>query len=137
MTNGRKTLAQKLGIKPGHKLLLMHAPEGCAEKLQPLPEGASIESTPGENYDAALVFVRNKAEIDDYAPSALGSVKYDGLLWFAYPKKSSKIPTDIHRDVGWGTVKGAGFEAIAQVAIDETWSATRFRPAEMVKRQRG
>jgi hypothetical protein len=132
----QKTLPQKLGIKPGQRLLLMNAPEGIADMLKVLPEGASLETTSGKDFDAALIFVRNKAEIDVNAAEAVGSVKRDGLLWFAYPKQTSKIKTDIHRDVGWDAVKGAGFEPIAQVAIDETWSATRFRPADMVKRQK-
>lgn len=129
-----KTLAQKLGIKPGYRLWLVNAPEGFAERLQPLPEGASLETTPGKNYDAALVFVRSKAEIDAHAPAAAGAIRFDGLLWFAYPKRASKIPTDIHRDVGWDALDELGFRGIAQVAVDDTWAATRFRPVNTVKR---
>lgn len=132
-----KTLAQKLGIKPGYRLLVMNAPEGFSERLQPLPEDASLETTPGKNFDAVLVFVRSKAEIDAYAPAAAGAIRFDGLLWFAYPKRTAKIPTDIHRDVGWDALDGLGFMGIAQVAVDDTWSATRFRPMEKVKHQRG
>ena len=132
----QKTLAQKLGLKIGHRLLVLNAPEGILGRLQPLPEGASLETTSGQNFDAALVFVRNKAEIDAHAAEAAESVKRDGLLWFAYPKQTSKIATDIHRDVGWDALRDRGYAPIAQVAVDETWSATRFRPEAMVKRQK-
>jgi hypothetical protein len=130
-----KTLTQKLGIKPGYKLLVLNAPEGIMDALHPLPEGATLETTAGEGFDAVLAFVHHKADIDAFASMAAKSAKYDGLLWFAYPKQSSKVKTDIHRDVGWDAVNGLGFAGVAQVAVNETWAATRFRPADAVKRK--
>ncbi len=58
------------------------------------------------------------------------------MLWISYPERRSKVLTDLTRDVGWQSVTDAGFEGVAQVAIDETWSATRFRPAELVRSRR-
>jgi hypothetical protein len=59
-------------------------------------------------------------------------VTYDGLLWVSYPKKSSKIATDISRDVAWEVMKEFGLQPVFQISIDETWSALRFRPTERV-----
>lgn len=131
-----KTLVQKLLIKPRHKVLLMNAPQGYADMLKPLPEGATLATTPGENFDCVLAFVSNKADIDVHAETVVRSARHDGLMWFAYPKKSSKVKTDITRDIGWESVQKLGMEGIAQVAIDDTWAATRFRPNDMVKRPR-
>ena len=132
----QKSLAQKLLIKPGYKVLLMNAPQGYADMLMPLPDGAAMSTTPGENFDCVLAFVTNKADIEAHAKTVVKSVIHDGLMWFAYPKKSSKVKTDITRDVGWESVQKLGMEGIAQIAIDDTWAATRFRPNDMVKRPR-
>jgi hypothetical protein len=132
----QKSLTQKLLIKPRHQVLLLNAPQGYADMLLPLPEGAAFSTTPGTNFDCVLAFVYNKADIDTHAETIVKSVNHDGLMWFAYPKKSSKVKTDITRDIGWESVRKLGMEAIAQVAIDDTWAATRFRPKDMVKRPR-
>ena len=59
----------------------------------------------------------------------------DAVVWFAYPKGTSKRYTcDFNRDTGWQVLGAAGFEAVRQVAIDEDWSALRFRRAEFIKR---
>jgi hypothetical protein len=58
----------------------------------------------------------------------------DAVLWFAYPKKSSKrYKSDISRDEGWAPLGELGFEGVRQVAIDEDWSALRFRQAGYIK----
>ena len=58
----------------------------------------------------------------------------DALLWFAYPKGSSKRYTcDFNRDTGWTVLGEAGYEPVRQVAIDEDWSALRFRRVEYIK----
>ena len=128
-----KTLAQKLLIKPGNKVLVLNAPAGYVDRLNPLPEGATVTTTPGKNFDVVLAFMHNKAEVDSQSEHVVQAVKYDGLLWFAYPKKTSKIKTDITRDIGWEKVRGMGLEGVAMVAVDDTWSAMRYRPKEKVK----
>src|SRR3712207_6025825 len=126
-------LAKKLGMKPGHKELVLNAPDGYLQMLAPLPEGAEVATTLGGGaFDLVQVFVRSKADMDSYAGPALEAVKSGGLLWFSYPKKTSRVKTDINRDVGWDSVTGAGWENIAQVSIDDTWSAGRFRPSSAV-----
>lgn len=129
------SIARKLLIKPGMKIGINNAPEHYRELLGELPAGTevAVSPAPGE-LDQLHLFVRSVAELEATAPAALGLVKYDGHLWIAYPKKSSKIKTDINRDVGWDVVKQAGLVGIASIAIDETWSAVRFRPSERVGR---
>ena len=122
-------LLKKLGVKPGHRLLVLNAPDGYLDQLSPLPEKAELATKGKGPFDVVQLFVKNKAQVDRDAAKAMQAVKPRGLLWIAYPKKSSKIETDISRDVGWETMKKADWEGVAIVAIDETWSALRFRPA--------
>jgi hypothetical protein len=127
-------LSRKFGIKPAHKLLVVNAPEGYQEKLRPLPDGAEIHSTAeGSPFDFVLVFMQSKADVDIHSLHAIEALKPGGLIWFAYPKKSSGIKTDISRDEGWETVHKAGYQGIALISIDDTWSAMRFRPTADIK----
>jgi hypothetical protein len=113
-------------------MLVMNAPEGYLETLGPLPDRAHVETKPMGAFDWGQCFVRDVAELRRLAPKARDAVTYDGLLWVSYPKKSSKIATDISRDVAWEVMKEYGLRPVTQVSIDETWSALRFRPPEQV-----
>jgi len=128
-------LSKKLGIKPGYQCLILSAPDGYIEMLDPLPDGATIRtSRDGKTtYDLVQDFVKSKAEVDAKAQPAIDAVKQKGLLWLTYPKKTSKIKTDIHRDVGWEAVYDAGWEGVSLISVDDTWSAMRYRPHEEIK----
>jgi hypothetical protein len=64
-----------------------------------------------------------------------GKAEGDALLWFAYPKGTSKnYQCDFNRDTGWSVIRDAGFDTVRQVAIDDDWSALRFRRVEYIKR---
>ena len=81
-----------------------------------------------------MIFVRNQAEIETFTPIALHNLLCDGVLWFCYPKKTSKrFHADIDRDHGWKTLNDAGFHGIRMVAIDDDWSALRFRNIKFIK----
>jgi hypothetical protein len=129
---GSTTLAGKLRMQPGQRVLILNAPSGYVRQLEPLPEGIGLEQVPEGKYDFVHVFVTNGAELERFGPAALQSVTYDGLFWISYPKRSSKVKTDLSRDMGWDVVANAGLRPVTQVSIDETWSALRFRPVERV-----
>lgn len=129
------SLIKRLGIKPGQRLLIVNAPPGYIDRLTPLPENATLTEQMEGVYDFVNVFVHNQAEVEHYAVPALQALKPGGLLWLAYPKRNSKVKTDLTRDIGWEAIKNAGYDAIAQVAVDETWTATRFRPLADIKRR--
>lgn len=133
------TIAKKLGIKPGYAVLLLHAPENYREHLGALPQEVEVIETPedasAQAFDCVLLFARDQAQLATRAPLALSSVRPSGLLWIAYPKKTSKLHTDLSRDVGWDAVTDAGMQGVSLIALDETWSAMRFRPlAQVAKR---
>ena len=127
-------LVKKLLFKPGQKILIRNAPEGYVERVTPLPAGAELAAADAAGCDAVQLFVRNKADIDALAPAALAALKPGGLLWLSYPKRGPRVQTDINRDTGWETLHRAGWTAVTQIAVDETWSALRFRPQTDVGR---
>ena len=80
------------------------------------------------------MFCGKSASLNTYAPLVINNISKDAVLWFAYPKKSStKYNSDINRDHGWQLLGDLGFEGVRQVAIDENWSALRFRHADFIK----
>jgi hypothetical protein len=125
-------LAAKLQIRPESRLLVVNAPEGYLDRLQPLPKGVELVEGEQDAVDAVHLFARDSAELDRAAPAALRAVKPDGLVWISYPKRASGVETDLTRDVGWETVKGQGLRPVRQISVDDTWSALRFRPADQV-----
>lgn len=129
------SLVKKLLIKPNMRIGMVNQPEDSGELLGELPPGVSVATAtaaaPG-SLDLVLLWVKSLAELDALAPQAIAAVKYDGLLWIVYPKKSSKIRTDIDRDSGWERMRALSFAGVAMVAVNETWSAMRYRPAERV-----
>ncbi len=105
------SLIKKLGIKPKYRLLILHAPEGYREQLGTLPAGVELEK---------------------HGPMAIKLVKPGGLLWISYPKLSSKVPTDLSRNVLWEVFPNKEWRPVTQISIDEVWSALRFRPKSEV-----
>jgi hypothetical protein len=127
------SIARKLLIKPNHKILILNAPDGYLKLLDPMPEDAQIKTKADGAFDCVQAFVYNKADVEKLAQAAIKALKPGGLLWMTYPKKTSKIKTDISRDTGWEAVREQGMEGVALIAIDGTWSAMRFRPASDVR----
>src|SRR6185437_4073519 len=79
-----------------------------------------------------LVFINNKKEYLDFLNKELKNIEPDSVLWFAYPKGSSKIKADINRDTIRITGEEFGITTVTAISIDDTRSALRFRPIEMV-----
>jgi hypothetical protein len=85
-----------------------------------------------------MAFVSSVAEVEDFAPIALHNLTADGILWFCYPKKTSKkYTTGPERDRGWKSMNDAGFYGIRLVSIDNDWSAMRFRNVKFIKSSSG
>lgn len=121
-------LAKKLHLKSGMRFLVADAPDGFRRTLGLVPDGAR-EGTLGRGaLNLMLMFVRSKKELRDRWPKALAALKEDGLLWVAYPKKSSGIPSDLTgMDSSWEVYRGSPWEPVSSISVDETWSAVRFK----------
>lgn len=81
-----------------------------------------------------LIFVYNRNELLDFLGSKLKNTESDSVLWIAYPKGTSKIKTDINRDIIRGAAEDFNITTVTAISINETWSALRFRPIDKVGR---
>jgi hypothetical protein len=129
------SLIKKLGIKSKQRVLLLNAPEGYSEQIGTLlPVDVELVTTPvsSDNFDLVLQFVRNKADVEKDIPKTIELVQPGGRLWISYPKQSSKVTTDINRDILWKIFPNSEWRPVTQISIDETWSALRFRPKSEV-----
>lgn len=79
-----------------------------------------------------LIFINNNEEFLDFLKHDLENIESDSVLWFAYPKGTSKIKTDINRDTIRVTASEFGLKTVTAISIDETWSALRLRPIDKV-----
>ncbi len=113
---------------------ILRAPKSLRGLLEPRSSELTTKTPQSKADDAVLVFVQSCREIAERAPNMCRKVEGDAILWFAYPKKSSKrYQSDIGRDDSWSALGDAGFEGVRQIAIDEDWSALRFRRVEQIK----
>lgn len=129
------TVFQKLNLKDQREIAVLNAPASFEPELAALAGIAvhrDLDSVSESGF--TLAFVTRQREVDALAAQIAGRAKGDALVWFAYPKGTSKRYTcDFNRDTGWAALKAAGFETVRAVAIDEDWSALRFRRTQYVK----
>ena len=126
------SLVQKLQLKSNQRLNVLNAPAGYLEKLAASFGGISVASSSESDSQAVLLFVNHLAEVQTLAPDAIQSIGRDGLLWIAYPKGTSGIQTNLNRDRLAEALSPIGWRPVRQIAVDDTWSAMCFRPAELV-----
>jgi hypothetical protein len=128
------SLADKLQMRPGHTLAVQNAPAGSLERLALELEGISVTAEPAAPPDGVLLFVNSLDEAERLATGAMRAVRPGGLLWIAYPKGSSGVKTDVNRDRLWEALLPTGWRPVRIVALDDVWSAVRWRPAGQVGR---
>lgn len=125
-------LIQKLKYKSGQRAVVYNAEDDILRKFS----GIKTETRFTGIFDFALVFVQNKDELDGIAHKSVSFLSADPVFWIAFPKKSSNIQTDLTMYKGWDTLKKQDMETASLVSINETWSAMRFRPKDLVCRSR-
>lgn len=128
-------LLHRLQIKAGSKLWLINVPQQIAEEIT---AGAEVELVHGDSYyDGVLACFTGPAEVEAMAPRILAELPPDGLLWVAYRKGAAGKTAGLTRDTGWAPLEAEGLRPVRAVALDEEWSALRFRPKEKVKAKEG
>jgi hypothetical protein len=130
-----QAIAKKLGLKPGMRALLIGAPAGFRKLLEPLPAGIEISETMGGKNEFVQLFATRQADLKKRAAALLKHSASGGLVWIAYPKKTSRMESDLDRETVREVMSAFGCRAVSIVAIDETWAALRFRPVGDVKRR--
>ncbi len=129
-------LFKKLNFKDQKEIFIINHPTEFDAELEAMKYFSAIKTNIEEakNIEFVLVFVKTKAEIEQYFSSISTALKGDVILWFAYPKGTSKkYKVEIGRDYGWDILGKNDFEAVRAVAIDEDWSTLRFRNVTFVK----
>jgi hypothetical protein len=124
----------KLNLKDQTEIVVLNAPASFEPELKTLKGVTVRRDAKGGDIDFSLAFVMTQKEVDTVGPQVAKKAKGDAVVWFAYPKGSSKkYKSQINRDSGWAVMGTAGFEPVRMVAIDEDWSAVRFRRVEFIK----
>ena len=113
------SLAKKLNLKEGQKLRVVGKPAGV--------DLGDVATTTAAAADGVLVFVKKLAEVDAKCAPMVEAARADELAWVAYPK-AGQLDTDLDRDILWKHLQKQKIAGVRQVAIDDTWSAMRFRP---------
>jgi hypothetical protein len=128
-----RPVAAKLGIRSGFSVRLIAPPTDCAALLGPMPTDATLHSGGAGPFDAVILFVPTTETLTTHSANAVAALKPGGLLWLAYPKKTGAIASDMTRERAWEAFAALEIRPVSQIAIDETWSALRFRPVADVK----
>ncbi|MEA3214677.1 MAG: hypothetical protein QOJ19_833 [Acidimicrobiia bacterium] len=119
-------LARKLGIKEGARIALLGAPEGFDDELAPLPDGVQVGRRLGPDIDVAVLFVTERRDLERRFPAAARAVFPAGGFWVAWPKRASKVPTDLTEDVLREVGLPQGLVDNKVCAVTEVWSGLRF-----------
>lgn len=129
-------LFDKLNLKDQRPVVVVDAPPEFAAALATLGERPFVTALPRSGpLEWVLAFVTRRARLDALAARIVERAGDDPVLWFAYPKRSSRrLRCEFHRDTGWDVLEAAGFETVRAVAIDDDWSALRFRRSVHVRR---
>lgn len=125
----------KLNLKDHTRIAVLSAPASFEPELTALG-GVTIarDLKSAGDIEFVLAFVTKQKEVDVLAKPVSTKARGDAVVWFAYPKGTSKkYRSEINRDNGWQALGKAGFEPVRMIAIDEDWSALRFRRAEFIK----
>jgi hypothetical protein len=119
-------LVKKLGIKPGFRLILLDAPENYGQTLGELPENVTVADTLTGSFDFIQFFTTRKETLVGKFPQLKQALIPAGTLWFSWPKRASKVDTDltenIIRDIGLDN----SLVDVKVAAVDEVWSGLKF-----------
>ena len=128
----------KLNLGEHAEIAVFNAPKSFEPQLARL-KNVNVMRDPKKPKALAfgLAFAMTQAELDRVSVILAAAAEGDAVLWFAYPKQTSKrYSCEFNRDTGWRVIRKAGFESVRMVAIDEDWSAVRFRRLQFVNRSR-
>jgi hypothetical protein len=132
---GLSPLAKKLRLNADHSLAAINVPDPYVELLTPGPRAVTKQVQPGQSFDAVLLFVKDVDELRRLGPAAISVAKANGLLWIAYPKGGQAVgatdlpatPWWMQRDVLGEVTSVKGYKPVSFVAVDDTWTALRFK----------
>ena len=119
-------LAKKLGIKAGYSVALLNAPKGFRANLKGLPPDVRFAERINGTHDLIHFFTRSKAELAKELPKLGRKITQEGMIWVSWPKKASKVETDITEDVVRELALKNGLVDVKVCAVDEIWSGLKL-----------
>jgi len=119
-------LAKKLDIKPGHRIFVENAPANYRELVDPLPKDAAIVEEIDGRVDMIHVFADKAKDLEGKLDGYLEKIKANGAIWVSWPKKTSKVPTDITEDVIRKLALKTVLVDVKVCAVDDVWSGLKL-----------
>lgn len=119
-------LAKKLGIRPGTTLYAAGAPKNYLQLVAPLPEGVQLARRIGKETDIVHIFAAGRSRLRKALRGVCSKIKPDGAIWVSWPKKASKVETDITEDTIREIALPMGLVDIKVCAVDDTWSGLKL-----------
>ena len=122
----KKSLVDKLGIKAGHRICLLNAPKNYVDTLGQLPPDVGVEQNPVAGLDFLQFFTKRRTQLEAQFPMLKQTIAQNGMLWISWPKKASKIETDVTGSVVREIGLANGLVDVKVCAVDQVWSGLKF-----------
>jgi len=119
-------LARKLGIAAGSRVVAVHAPSGYIDWLAPLPDDVRFEPRVSAAVDVVHVFVDRRDELERQLDSLRGRIAPAAVVWVSWPKRASRVPTDVTEDAIRKLALPIGFVDVKVCAVNEVWSGLKL-----------
>lgn len=121
-----KALVQKIGLKAGHRLALAGEPDGFIKELAPLPDDVVVAAGGTTPLDCVILFADEARTLQTRIVRWGARLKPAGMLWVAWPKKASKVATDVTEALVRSTGLDAGLVDVKICAVNDIWSGLKF-----------
>jgi S1-C subfamily serine protease len=115
-------LVQKLGIRSGMNCTIIEPPDGYEDLLGGLPDSVTVAIPSGEDLDFVHLFVQESEGLTDQLRTLKGQIAQNGMIWVSWPKKASKVQTDVTENVVRKAGLSVGLVDVKVCAVDDTWS---------------
>jgi hypothetical protein len=122
----KRSLVEKLGIKPGRRALFVNAPPGFERTLGKLPPDVKVEKSLLGPLDFIHCFATKRQELEARFLKLKQALAVGGMLWISWPKRASKVPTDIDENVVRGVALAHGLVDVKVCAVDDVWSGLKL-----------
>ena len=119
-------LAKKLGIAEGSRLVVRHAPDDYARMVAPVPPGTTFGKIVSKNTDVVHVFSDRKAQLRAELAALRKAIRSDAVVWISWPKKTSRVPTDVTEDTIRELALPLGFVDVKVCAVSDVWSGLKL-----------
>jgi hypothetical protein len=124
-------LVRKLGVPPNESLIAINPPDNYGQLIAPLPDGVAVTSRMRSGATFVHLFATKRSDLQHQLRTLRDKLNDAGMLWISWPKKASKVATDITEDTIRADALPLGFVDVKVCALDETWSGLKL----MIRRE--